>query len=116
MAWLRQATGAPTLGVCLTDTAGGLVMRPDRGRLALAVAYEPNSRPEPAPSFASDVDEGYERRCVEAIGARLPAYANASWERSTSGQYDVTPDWHPLIGWAPGVEGLYLALGWSGTG
>ena len=116
MAWVRQATGAPTLGVCLTDTAGGLVMRPDRGRLALAVAYEPNSRPEPAPSFASDVDGGYERRVREAIAARLPAYANASWERSTSGQYDVTPDWHPLIGWAPGVEGLYLALGWSGHG
>jgi glycine/D-amino acid oxidase-like deaminating enzyme len=91
-------------------------MRPDRGRLALAVAYEPNARPEPAPSFASDVGEGYEQRVREAIGARVPAYADAAWERSVSGQYDVTPDWHPLIGWAPGVEGLYLALGWSGHG
>jgi glycine/D-amino acid oxidase-like deaminating enzyme len=116
MAWLRQVPTAPTLGVCLTDTAGGLVMRPDRGRLALAVVYEPNARPEPTPSFASDVDQGYERRVRTAIDARVPAYANAAWERSVSGQYDVTPDWHPLIGWAPGVEGLYLALGWSGHG
>jgi glycine/D-amino acid oxidase-like deaminating enzyme len=116
MAWLRQVPTAPTLGVCLTDTAGGLVMRPDRGRLALAVAYGSNARPEPAPSFASDVDQGYERRVRSAIDARVPAYANAAWERSVSGQYDVTPDWHPLIGWAPGVEGLYLALGWSGHG
>jgi glycine/D-amino acid oxidase-like deaminating enzyme len=116
MAWLRQTPTAPILGVCLTDTAGGLVMRPDRGRLALAVAYEANARPEPAPSFASDVDEGYEPRVRAAISARVPAYATATWEGSVSGQYDVTPDWHPLIGWAPGVEGLYLALGWSGHG
>ncbi len=31
MGHLRQPPGAPTLGVALTDTAGGLVMRPDGG-------------------------------------------------------------------------------------
>jgi glycine/D-amino acid oxidase-like deaminating enzyme len=116
MAWVRQVPSAPTLGVCLTDAPGGLVMRPDTGRLALAVAYEPDAPPERVPSFASDVDQGYERRVRAAIDARVPAYVNAGWERSVSGQYDVTPDWHPLIGWTAGVEGLYLALGWSGHG
>jgi hypothetical protein len=28
----------------------------------------------------------------------------------------VTPDWQPVLGPAPGVEGLYLALGFSGHG
>lgn len=36
--------------------------------------------------------------------------------RSVSGSYDVTPDWHPILGWAPGIEGLYLATGFSGHG
>ena len=30
------------------------------------------------------------------------------------GLYDVTPDWHPLLGPVDGVEGLILATGGSG--
>jgi sarcosine oxidase subunit beta len=46
----------------------------------------------------------------------MPAYHAATWEGTVSGVFDATPDWHPLIGWAPGIEGLYLTLGWSGHG
>ena len=116
MAWLRQPPGAPRLGVCVTDAAGGLVARPDRGPIALAVAYEPDLPAEDAPSLEAEVTPGYGRHLRSALRARLPAYEGASWERGVRGQYDATPDWHPLIGWAPGVEGLYLALGWSGHG
>ena len=31
-----------------------------------------------------------------------------------AGLYDVTPDWHPLLGPVPGVDGLHLATGGSG--
>ena len=37
-------------------------------------------------------------------------------ERTVSGAYDVTPDYHPILGWAPNLEGLYLAAGFSGHG
>ena len=30
------------------------------------------------------------------------------------GLYDVTPDWHPLLGPVDGIEGLFLATGGSG--
>ena len=30
------------------------------------------------------------------------------------GLYDVTPDWHPLLGPVEGYEGLHLATGGSG--
>jgi glycine/D-amino acid oxidase-like deaminating enzyme len=30
------------------------------------------------------------------------------------GLYDVTPDWHPLLGPVEGFEGLHLATGGSG--
>lgn len=116
MAWLRQPPAAPRLGICLTDGAGGLVMRPDQGPLALAVAYEPDVPPEPEPSYDATVTDDYERKVQGVVEARVPAYAGASLERSVSGQYDATPDWHPLLGWVPGVQGLYLALGWSGHG
>ena len=35
---------------------------------------------------------------------------------NVSGAYDVTPDFHPILGWAPGIEGLCLAMGFSGHG
>ena len=33
-----------------------------------------------------------------------------------SGLYTLTPDSHPLLGHAPEIEGLYLAVGFSGHG
>ena len=47
---------------------------------------------------------------------RVPAYAGAEWLGGFAGAYDYTPDWNPILGWAPGLEGLYFALGWSGHG
>jgi sarcosine oxidase subunit beta len=36
--------------------------------------------------------------------------------RCWAGLYEVTPDHHAIIGPAPGVEGLFLANGFSGHG
>ena len=36
--------------------------------------------------------------------------------RGFAGPYDITPDWNPIIGPCPGIDGLYLAVGWSGHG
>jgi sarcosine oxidase, subunit beta len=36
--------------------------------------------------------------------------------RSWAGLYDMTPDAHPIVGPVPGVEGFYMAAGFSGHG
>ncbi len=36
--------------------------------------------------------------------------------RSWAGVYDMTPDAHPIVGPTPGVEGFYMAAGFSGHG
>ena len=115
MAWLRQHAGRPQVRLCITDTAGGLVMRPDRGPIALAVAYAQDATVD-LPETDGGVLPGYEASLRAVLAQRVPAYADAQWIRGTSGVYDATPDWHPILGWAPGVKGLYLALGWSGHG
>ena len=33
-----------------------------------------------------------------------------------TGLYDVTPDWNPVLGPLPGVDGLVVAFGFSGHG
>jgi glycine/D-amino acid oxidase-like deaminating enzyme len=52
----------------------------------------------------------------EQVAARFPAYAEAGLASSWTGVYDVTPDWNPVLGAVPGVEGLLVAFGFSGHG
>src|SRR5208282_5341565 len=50
------------------------------------------------------------------LGARIPALAEASYVRGHAGIYDVTPDQRPILDEIPGIDGLYVAAGFSGTG
>ena len=52
----------------------------------------------------------------EQVALRFPDYASAGLAASWTGVYDVTPDWNPVLGPAPGWDGLFLAYGFSGHG
>jgi glycine/D-amino acid oxidase-like deaminating enzyme len=54
---------------------------------------------------------------IALLGARrIPALEDSGVVRGVTGMYDVSPDFRPLLGPTPGVEGLYLACGFSGMG
>ncbi|MGQ0669060.1 MAG: NAD(P)/FAD-dependent oxidoreductase [Actinomycetota bacterium] len=116
LAVLRQARGLPLIRTAVTHAAAGLVIRPDRGPLALVVVYDEGLGADRDAELDPERDPGYEARVRSSLSEFVPDYADADWESAASGVYDVTPDWHPILGWAPGVEGLYLVLGWSGHG
>ena len=46
----------------------------------------------------------------------LPRLAQLKVRRTWRGLYPMTPDGAPLLGWAPGVPGLFLAAGMCGQG
>jgi sarcosine oxidase subunit beta len=58
--------------------------------------------------------------CVAEIGEqlahRVPSFADAGLAKSWTGVYDVTPDWNPVLGPLPGIDGLLVAFGFSGHG
>jgi sarcosine oxidase subunit beta len=64
--------------------------------------------------------EGYDHRAVApALGrlaGRVPAFAGARFARGHRGVYDTSPDSRAVLDAAPGVDGLFLAGGFSGTG
>jgi sarcosine oxidase subunit beta len=71
----------------------------------------------------SDPDEYDERADPEFPGAvsarmgkRLPSLATLPLVRGEAGLYDMSPDTRAIVDAAPGVSGLYLAAGFSGTG
>jgi sarcosine oxidase subunit beta len=50
------------------------------------------------------------------LGARIPSLAEAPYARGHAGIYDVTPDQRPILDEVPGIDGLFIAAGFSGTG
>lgn len=65
--------------------------------------------PTPAP------EEGFISEVSARLGRRIPALAGAPYRTGRSGILDMTPDGRPILG-PVDKEGLYLAVGWSGTG
>ena len=62
----------------------------------------------PSPGFAEAV--------AERLGARLPKLGALKLARAEVGMYDMSPDTRAVLDRAPGVDGLYLEAGFSGTG
>jgi len=53
---------------------------------------------------------------AESAARRVPAFATAGIAGGVTGCYDMTPDCRPLLGPAPGLDGLIVAAGFSGMG
>jgi len=50
------------------------------------------------------------------VAERFPSFETAGLASSWTGVYDVTPDWNPVLGRLPGMQGLVVGYGFSGHG
>ncbi len=75
--------------------------------------------------LASDLDAGgdpesgaqhWRENVSEGIRSLLPALEFVSFPILVEGFYDITPDHQPILGPVPGLDGLWLATGFSGHG
>lgn len=70
---------------------------------------------------SSDTEQGdvpldYVVEVGAQVAERFPAYETAGLASSWTGVYDVTPDWNPIMGRLPGIDGLVVGFGFSGHG
>jgi sarcosine oxidase subunit beta len=65
-------------------------------------------------AYGEEVDASFERDVRERLSSRLPRLEGMRRVGGRVGLYDVTPDWHPILGRVDGFEGLSLAVGGSG--
>lgn len=68
------------------------------------------------PGLADLVDKSEAEKFFTAAMAVIPSAIDVKWLRTYTGICEQTLDFHPLIGYAPGVSGLFLANGFSGHG
>ena len=71
--------------------------------------------PEPD-NEQGDISMDYVVEIGAQVAERFPAYEAAGLASSWTGVYDVTPDWNPVLGRLPGLEGLVVGYGFSGHG
>ena len=50
------------------------------------------------------------------VAQRFPSFETAGLASSWTGVYDVTPDWNPVLGRLPDMQGLIVGYGFSGHG
>ncbi|MDQ2953083.1 MAG: FAD-binding oxidoreductase, partial [Chloroflexota bacterium] len=111
----------------VVELESGLHFRPQANLIRFAmpnidqdgsIEKGPSSRPEtyPGPFPPLDVPPELEPWVRERAAWRHPAFANVRIRSSWSCYYEMTPDDHPIVGAVPGVEGLYIAAGFSGHG
>jgi glycine/D-amino acid oxidase-like deaminating enzyme len=66
--------------------------------------------------FSASVDWSMLGETVAKAVQRIPALEGASIRHAWAGLRPLTPDEHAILDWAPGVRGLYLAVGFCGHG
>ena len=112
----RTDPGRSVPSAVCSDAVTSVVVRPDRGRQFCAVAYAGEDVLERADDCDHGLSAGYEDAVRSGLRTRYPRLADFELVRGFAGPYDVTPDWNPIVGPCPGIDGLYLAVGWSGHG
>lgn len=61
-------------------------------------------------------DHGFSEAVMGRMGQRLPTLSRMPLVRAEAGMFDISPDTRAILDAAPGVTGLYIAAGFSGTG
>ena len=111
---LRRPEDAIPEHPIMGDVVNDFSARPDAGNLTLVGVGEQESvGPE---EYNQGVDMPDVERTFQALVRRMPAMSHALFRGGWSGLFTITPDWHPVMDRVEGVEGLYLAVGFSGHG
>ena len=95
------------------DMSSGFHFRPEGSSFLLAWPD-----PDQTYGFRTDFDYGFIEKILTRAVNRVPVFADVEVNprRCWAGMYEMTPDHHAIIGRAPGVDGMFLANGFSGHG
>ena len=111
---LRRPQDAVPDHPIIGDVVNDMSPRPDVGNLTLiGVGEDEESDPE---SFNQGVDMPMVEQTFQKLVRRMPGMTNALFRGGWSGLFTITPDWHPVLDRVDGIDGLHVAVGFSGHG
>src|SRR6185295_1855951 len=92
-----------------TDRASGFYFRKEMEQLLLS----PGDVEDIGEDFTVPVDRARIDETVEKALHRIPIVEKARIAGGWAGLRPLTPDDHAIIGWAPGVAGFFVAVGFG---
>ena len=111
-----EAAGGPPR-LCFSDMAEAIYYRPHGERRMLVGRGFPKEYEHVEPDgYDQEVDVSFIAETESRLMRRWPGFRSLVAVDSYTGLYDVTPDWHPVLGAVDGVEGFFLCAGFSGHG
>lgn len=105
----------PGLPPPLTYITPALYFRPDSAGFVL-VGCGPGEDGVDPDAYRDAVDDDIKELGAFHMAQRYPAMQRAGMRRGYAGCYTMTPDGKMIVDRAPGIEGLYIGAGFSGTG
>jgi len=118
VAIVEAPTEVPWPHLTVIDRLNRIYLRPETGRLTLVGASHDNStiNTDQLDTYSESLTYETRNRVAERLCARIPSMETGTVRRGHAGIYPRTLDTHALLGPAPGVQGFYCAIGFSGHG
>jgi sarcosine oxidase subunit beta len=112
---VKVPEGAAPITRAVSNMVDRTYFRPEPGgRLLVGTGHpKPNDPAEPD-NYNRDADPEFISETSRLLAHRFPYLAEAELTASWAGLYTITPDWSMIVDAAPGLDGVYLAVGGSG--
>ena len=113
---LRVPSGASAPQCSVSNMVERIYFRPtkEQGTVLIGVGHPKENEPVSPDDYDRRADPDFIEDAGGRLAHRLPHLADAEVIASWAGLYTITPDWSMIVDRAPGVEGMYLAVGGSG--
>jgi glycine/D-amino acid oxidase-like deaminating enzyme len=100
------------------DFVQGLYFKPTHGEMVHAgsLAGEEVDSPVDPDAYDESADGAWLPTIRQRLSRRCPSLHRSYGRGGFAALYEITPDWHPILDRWPGLEGAYLAVGFSGHG
>lgn len=116
VAFLRRPAPVTEGHMVYIDRVSGAYFRPQSPRLTFVGAGRGHARLGDPDALSDGVDPEQAALARERVAQRIPAFATSEAVMGHQGVYDTSQDGKAVLDRAPGVDGLYIAGGFSGTG
>ena len=115
---LRCDDTAVTPRLAVSNGADRTYWRPaGDGQVLAGDGYPKDIETADPDDYDTGSDQAFRSSMMDRLGHRLPQFApRAEIVSSYASLYDVTPDWHPIVGNDPDVTGFMHCEGFSGHG